>query len=308
MIKAALTKAGKETAQLHMNLFVFVLMPFKKGLNKRYEIIKSVVEKAGMHAERVDKQFFLREGITNRIIKQIESADVLIADLSSGNLNVMYEVGWAHAKSQLCIPLTGKPKRIPFDLKDKRHVIFGNLKDLKTQLARELEALQAEADLSYDLSDPECFVKTVPVSRSQTIPARQSTAASIRVRVRTSSELHRRRVPAHMTKIERRVRNKRKQFNLIDPIPLTWADNNNVQIDFNGVAEKHVNVFHVDHNDNKLTIWGFDMSQPLQKFLNAKGIYRVTIAILDRKIRLDIGWPRDWKKMTVKQVQRRLSK
>ena len=46
-----------------------------------------------MRAERVDKQFFLREGITDRIIRQIESADVLVADLSSENLNVVYEVG-----------------------------------------------------------------------------------------------------------------------------------------------------------------------------------------------------------------------
>ena len=200
MIKAARAIAGKETAQRHMNLFVFVLMPFTKRLNKRYEVIKCVAEKAGMRAERVDKQFFLREGITDRIVRQIESADVLVADLSSENLNVVYEVGWAHAKSQLCIPLTDNPKKIPFDLKNKRHVIFGDLLDLKTRLARELEVLKAEAELSYDPNDSECFVKMVHTVRS-TVSVQQSTAASIRVKVRTSSELHRKRVRAYITKI-----------------------------------------------------------------------------------------------------------
>jgi hypothetical protein len=289
-----------------MSFFIFVLMPFKKSLNKRYEIIQRVVEEAGMRAERVDRQFFHRQGITDRIIQQIESADILVADLSSGNPNVMYEVGWAHAKSQLFIPLTNKPKKIPFDLKNKRHVIFGDLKDLKTKLARELEALKAEAELSYDPGDPECFIKNVSMIRSQTILSGRSTAASIRVRVRTNSELHRKSVPAHITKIERRIGNKPwKQFSLNDPIPLTWADNDNVRIDFNGAAERHANVFHVDHNDNKLTIWRVDVPQPLQKFLDAKASYRVTVAVLDRKIRLEIGWPKDWQKITVKQVQKR---
>jgi len=195
MIKATLAKGGKETTQLHTDLSVFVLMPFTKTLNKRYEVIKCVVEKAGMRAERVDKQFFLREGITDRIIRQVENADVLAADLSSGNLNVMYEVGWAHAKNKLCIPLTNKPKEIPFDLKNRRHVIFDDLNDLKEKLAKELDALKVEAELSYDPSDdPECFVKTVTAIRPTGFHA--STAASIRVRVRTSSELHRKRVRA----------------------------------------------------------------------------------------------------------------
>jgi hypothetical protein len=305
MTKTARAKSGKKIAQVSTNLFVFVLMPFTKRLNKRYEAIKFVVEKAGMLAQRVDREFFLREGITDRIIRQIESADVLVADLSSENLNVMYEVGWAHAKDQLCIPLTDDPKKIPFDIKDRRHVIFGSLKDLKAQLSRELEALRAEAELSYDPSDSECFVRTVRTIRP-TVSVQQSTAVSIRVKVRTSSELHRKRVRAHITKIERRVRNERKRFDLVDPIPLTWANNDNAQLDFDGAADGYANVFHIDHDDNKLTIWKFDMPQPLQEFFDAKGIYRVTVTVLGRNIRLDVDWPRDWKTMTVKRVQRRL--
>jgi hypothetical protein len=208
-------------------------------------------------------------------------------------------------KKPVMHPLTDNAQKIPFDLKDKRHVIFAGLFDLKTQLARELEALKAEAELSYDRSDPECFVKTVhAVHVVQPATWGQSTAASIRVKIKTSSELRRQRVRAYITKIEHRAGTKWKQFNPIDPIPLVWANNNSVEIDFDGAAVRHANVFHIDHNDNKLTIWRFDMSQTLKDFLDAKGIYRVTVAVLGRKVRLDIDWPNDWRTMAVKQVGR----
>src|ERR1700730_4192158 len=116
-----------------MKLFVFVLMPFDKKFNKRYELaIKCAIQDAGMRAERVDQQSFPRQGITDRIIKQIQDADILIADMSAKNPNVCYEVGYAHAKNKLCILLTNDPNAIPFDLKDRRHIVFSNLNDLKT--------------------------------------------------------------------------------------------------------------------------------------------------------------------------------
>jgi hypothetical protein len=74
-----------------MSLLVFVLMPFTKKLNKRYkQAIKRAVQDAGMGAERVDKQSFHRQGVTDRIIQQIQDADFLIADMSGNNPNVLY--------------------------------------------------------------------------------------------------------------------------------------------------------------------------------------------------------------------------
>jgi hypothetical protein len=50
---------------------VVVLMPFTKTLKKRYERTISVSFNIGMGAERVDKQSFHRQGITDKIIQQI---------------------------------------------------------------------------------------------------------------------------------------------------------------------------------------------------------------------------------------------
>jgi nucleoside 2-deoxyribosyltransferase len=57
--------------------------------------------------------------------RQIELADIVIADMTGQNPNVFYEVGYAHAKGKLCILLTSDAADIPFDLKHQRHIVYG---------------------------------------------------------------------------------------------------------------------------------------------------------------------------------------
>ena len=146
-----------------MSLSVFVLMPFAERFDKRYnKAIKKAVTDAGMRAHRVDEQSFHRQGITEKVIEQIQDADILIADLSTKNPNVLYEVGYAHAKHKLCILLTTYVYKIPFDLKDKRHIVFSSNKDLRNKLSNDLNELKAEIELSFDGTDIECQ-REVPV-------------------------------------------------------------------------------------------------------------------------------------------------
>ncbi len=106
-------------------LFAFVLMPFDKSWDDVYRLgIKAAVEELGMIANRVDEQVFHREGILERIYKQIEAADFIIADMTGKNPNVFYEVGYCHAKNKLCILLTANADDIPFDLKHHRHIVY----------------------------------------------------------------------------------------------------------------------------------------------------------------------------------------
>jgi hypothetical protein len=205
-----------------MSPFIFVLMPFSKTLDDRYELaIAPAAQEAGMRVDRVDKQFFHQKGITERINQQIEEADLLIADVSRNNPNVLYEVGYAHAKGKLCILLTDNTKNIPFDLKDKRHVVFSNNRDLKQKLRNELEALKAELDITFDENDDQCDT-TVAVSTFVTTRTGQSQARSIRVKVKHGSELPLKNVSAQMIKVERRLKGGRwKRFMLQQPIPLT---------------------------------------------------------------------------------------
>jgi Nucleoside 2-deoxyribosyltransferase len=128
--------------------FAFVLMPFNTAFDDVYKLgIKGAVsEFDDLLAERVDEQLY-REGILERIYRQIEAADIIIADMTGQNPNVFYEVGYAHAKGKLCILLTSDAADIPFDLKHQRHIVYGgSLVTLKRELAKELEWARGEIE------------------------------------------------------------------------------------------------------------------------------------------------------------------
>lgn len=120
--------------------FTFVIMPFKNEFNDIYQLgIKETSQKCGVKAERLDEQLF-NEGMLDRIYKQIETADFIIADLSERNPNVFYELGFAHSKDKICILLTKSSTDIPFDLKHKRHIVYGDsISHLKKELEKNIE-------------------------------------------------------------------------------------------------------------------------------------------------------------------------
>lgn len=121
------------------DIFAFVLMPFDKSFDDIYKLgIKDTSLQIGIRAERVDEQIF-HEGILERIYRQIESADIIIADMSGQNPNVFYEVGYAHVKEKLCVLMTKDADDIPFDLKHHRHIVYGqSIQGLRDSLVEEL--------------------------------------------------------------------------------------------------------------------------------------------------------------------------
>jgi hypothetical protein len=131
----------------HPKTFAFVLMPFDPSFEDIYRFgIKEPASTLDMLAERVDEQIY-QEGILERIYRQIEVADVVIADMTGKNPNVFYEVGYAHAKGKLCILLTANAEDIPFDLKHRRHIVYGgSIKTLRALLVEELRWAQREIE------------------------------------------------------------------------------------------------------------------------------------------------------------------
>ncbi|VAW96979.1 hypothetical protein MNBD_GAMMA21-1995 [hydrothermal vent metagenome] len=128
-------------------LFAFVLMPFSDDFEDVYKFgIKEPAAQLDILAERVDEQIYT-EGILERIYRQIDIADIIIADMTGQNPNVFYEVGYAHAKDKLCILLTSNSEDIPFDLKHHRHIVYnGSIKGLKEKLIDELNWAKNEIE------------------------------------------------------------------------------------------------------------------------------------------------------------------
>lgn len=125
--------------------FAFVLMPFEPTFDDIYKLgIQAIAKELDVVAERVDEQSF-SESILERIYRQIDAADFIIADMTGKNPNVFYEVGYAHAKGKLCTLLTQNTDDIPFDLRHHRHLVYGgSIQTLKAQLKTEIEWLKNE--------------------------------------------------------------------------------------------------------------------------------------------------------------------
>lgn len=120
-------------------VFAFVLMPFSAEFNDIYRLgIKAAAQANGVRAERVDEQLY-REGMLEQIFKQIEVADIIIADMSGKNPNVFFEAGYAVAKGKLCLFLTSAGSDIPFDLKHRRHIVYDSIGGLLDNLTQDIE-------------------------------------------------------------------------------------------------------------------------------------------------------------------------
>jgi len=102
---------------------VFVLMPFGKLWSAPvYKMIRRCCARANVLCLRADD--ITNTGrITSQIIAAISNADVVIADITGSNANVLYELGQAHAGGKPTIVLN-QAEKSPFDLQDFRQIFY----------------------------------------------------------------------------------------------------------------------------------------------------------------------------------------
>ena len=123
--------------------FVFVLMPFKQQEfdQKVYlDVIKPTVEKElGICCIRSDEE--TKPGIiNNQIFTMIIKAKLIIAETTSKNPNVFYEVGMAHAfNKDVFIFNHSKKRKLPFDISTNRAIFYDDNEDLKKKLIENLK-------------------------------------------------------------------------------------------------------------------------------------------------------------------------
>jgi hypothetical protein len=107
----------------------FVMMPFAAPLGEYYsKIYEPAIEKAGLKAVRADDDIFGTGKIVDQIWNGITNAKVLIAELTSRNPNVYYELGLAHALRKPVVLVCSNEQDVPFDLKHIR-VIYYDMHD-----------------------------------------------------------------------------------------------------------------------------------------------------------------------------------
>lgn len=107
----------------------FGLRPLADGTNHDFdafytETLRPTAEAAGFQVLRIDE--IIEAGtITNQAIKQIYAADIVLADVSSPNSNVYYELGVRQAISPGATILVAEKKTVlPFDIASQRVLLY----------------------------------------------------------------------------------------------------------------------------------------------------------------------------------------
>lgn len=123
----------------------FVIMPFNPALEPVYQkIIQPILRNAGFECNRGDNKSE-SIAIIDKVIGMIDDADLIVCDLTGGNANVYYELGYARAlkKQTILLSQTIPSGQLPFDI---RHLHITMYEDDKFSL------LQLREDLSEVVS------------------------------------------------------------------------------------------------------------------------------------------------------------
>lgn len=107
----------------------FVLMPFTSEWSDRiyYKVLVPILEGCGLIPTRADDLF--GQNVMEDIWSAINSASIIIADVTGRNPNVFYELGIAHTLGKNVILLTQADTDVPFDIKQLRYIKYSDNKD-----------------------------------------------------------------------------------------------------------------------------------------------------------------------------------
>lgn len=122
---------------------LFVLMPFSENLKGIYEDhIKSVATSLELKVARAD-DFFSVGSVMKDIWTAICVSRIIIADCTSRNPNVFYEIGLAHTIGKTVVLITQNSEDVPFDLKHYRYILYQytpkGMKEFEDALATTLQ-------------------------------------------------------------------------------------------------------------------------------------------------------------------------
>jgi hypothetical protein len=123
---------------------VLVLTPFDEAFEKDFLTIAEVCRGAGFHCVRGDEENISGD-ILPHILRLMAKSRLIIANISSRNPNVYYELGIAQAMDKPTILVSRNISEVPFDIKTRRILIYEDQSQLKRQLIEMIARVSAEA-------------------------------------------------------------------------------------------------------------------------------------------------------------------
>ncbi|MBX7259719.1 MAG: hypothetical protein K1Y02_25410 [Candidatus Hydrogenedentes bacterium] len=130
-----LREMGVDTDISIDNDFVFVLTPFHPEFADSYIAIKEAVMSMGLRCSRGD-DVHMSSNILQHILQEICRARLIVADITSRNPNVYYELGIAQALGKPVLLIARNTKDLPFDISTWRVLVYHSFTDLQQGLRK----------------------------------------------------------------------------------------------------------------------------------------------------------------------------
>ena len=126
--REAMLQPRRMTAQPSIEPFVFIVMPFVEPWSSAVHTLieESLTRVSDVRALRWQRADDIAEPgrITEQIIEALIAADVIVADVTGSNPNVMFELGYADAMRKPIVCLNQDVAASPFDIRDWRQVVY----------------------------------------------------------------------------------------------------------------------------------------------------------------------------------------
>ncbi|MBD3340649.1 MAG: hypothetical protein GF353_16195 [Candidatus Lokiarchaeota archaeon] len=153
----------------------FVIMSFDKEFDDVYDCIKESIKTSipgkEVNCFRLD-EIKTAGKISDDLLKSIQESVICIADLTSNNPNVMWEVGYAMALKKPLVTISQDIKNLPFDLKDWRTIKYCRdslSKTLKPILPKAFKDTLGTYEVRRDSKSvhlPKSLIQTIAVTGS----------------------------------------------------------------------------------------------------------------------------------------------
>lgn len=126
---------------------------FRKAKGVIESVIKPVLLKYGFDDIKPAYEILESGMIGNQIINRIVNDDLVVANLTGNNPNVMYELAIRHAVAKPIIHICEKGTNIPFDIKDSRTAFYTDDMLGTQELQDSFEGYVANIDYSSEYVD-----------------------------------------------------------------------------------------------------------------------------------------------------------
>ena len=141
-------------------------------------LIRHSMEPLGYEVVRAD-EISEPGAITFQIIRELVKADLVVADLTSTNPNVMYELAIRHAVRKPTILMMQAGERLPFDINTERTIFFDisdieNIEAARNELAEQARAIERNR---FEVETPFSLVQDIAAQESSGKPLDRSLAA-----------------------------------------------------------------------------------------------------------------------------------